>query len=200
MDRPYRLAILIFDEVEVLDFCGPFEVFSVAGKREKLDLFDVYTVAEASGQIYARNKLSINPAYTINNCPKPDILLVPGGFGTRREMNNEVLLSWIRETAAKAQLLLSVCTGALMLARAGLLEGLTATTHKDALDLLEEVAPNTTVVRQRMADNGDVVLSAGISAGIDMSFHIVQRLYGKEMAEKTAYYMEYDWPRGALAE
>ena len=193
MNSPYRLAILIFDDVEVLDFCGPFEVFSIAGCGGDTEFFDVYTVAEKEGPVLARNNLSINPAYTIDNCPQADILLVPGGFGSRREMHNEPLLEWIRETTAKAQLLLSVCTGALILARAGLLDGLSATTHHGAYDLLEECAPKTKILRERMVDNGHVVLSAGISSGIDMSFHIVQRLFGLEAAKETAAYMEYDW-------
>ena len=190
---PYRLAILIFDDVEVLDFCGPLEVFSIAGRRSDADMFDVYTVAEKPGPILARNNLSVNPAYTIDNCPPPDILLIPGGFGSRREMNNEPLLAWVRQTAGEVNLLLSVCTGALILAKAGLLEGLRATTHHGALELLKEVAPNTRVVPDRMVDNGKVVLSAGISSGIDMSFHVVKRLFGAEAANETASYMEYDW-------
>jgi transcriptional regulator GlxA family with amidase domain len=189
-----NVAILIFDEVEVLDFCGPFEVFSVAGRRSGLEPFNVHTVAQNAGPVVARNNLSVNPAYTFADCPRPDVLLVPGGYGTRREMHNGALTGWIAERAEGVELLLSVCTGALLLAKAGLLEGLLATTHHGALGLLREVAQNTKVLESaRFVDNGKVILSAGISAGIDMSLYAVGRLLGEEVAEETARYMEYDW-------
>jgi transcriptional regulator GlxA family with amidase domain len=189
-----NVAILIFDEVEVLDFCGPFEVFSVAGRITGLDHFHVYTVAETDRPVIARNCLSINPAHTLSNCPPPDILIIPGGYGTRHEMHNETLIRWIKQRAENVELLLSVCTGALLLAKAGLLEGLSATTHHGAIDLLREAAPNTAVLgSERIVDNGKVILSAGISAGIDMSLYVVSSLLGEQQAEKTAAYMEYDW-------
>ena len=193
MQQPRKVAILIFDEVEVLDFCGPFEVFSVAGQQESLDLFNVYTIAATSGPILARNKLSINPSFSLDNCPKPDILVVPGGYGTRKEMHNTELVNWIGECSKNAELVLSVCTGALFLAKAGLLEGLQATTHHSALEILKKAAPNTKVVEERFVDNGKIILSAGISAGIDMSFYVVQKLFGRARAVETAKYMEYDW-------
>lgn len=190
-----NVAILIFDEVEVLDFCGPFEVFSVAGRRTGLEPFHVYTVAQTDRPVVARNHLSINPAHTLSNCLRPDILVIPGGYGTRREMHNAALISWIKQRAENVELLLSVCTGALLLAKAGLLEGLSATTHHGAIDLLREAAPNTAVLEsERVVDNGKVILSAGISAGIDMSLYVVSRLLGEQQAEETAAYMEYDWP------
>ena len=189
-----NLAILIFDEVEVLDFCGPFEVFSVTAQGTQPTPFAVYTVAEKAGPVLARNQLSVNPRYTIADCPQPDILLVPGGFGTRKEMHNQVLIDWIASCATQAELILSVCTGALLLAKADLLEGLTATTHHGAIELLKRTAPNTTVVDdRRFVDNGRVILSAGVSAGIDMSFHVVERLLGTETALQTARQMEYPW-------
>jgi transcriptional regulator GlxA family with amidase domain len=194
MIRSRDVAILIFDEVEVLDFCGPFEVFSVTGRRENSNPFNVYTVAEKEQPILARNRLSVNPTYTIRDCPQPDILIVPGGLGTRREMHNPVLTDWIRGCSQKAELVLSVCTGALLLAKAGLLEGLGATTHHGAIDLLKRTAPNTSVQGdKRIVDNGRVIVSAGISAGIDMALHVVAKLLGKEQALDTAQYMEYDW-------
>ena len=194
MNRSRNVAILIFDEVEVLDFCGPFEVFSVAGRGDDLNPFTVYTVAEKSESIMARNHLSVNPGYTIMDCPEPHILLVPGGYGTRREMYNTTLIDWIKGRSREVELVLSVCTGALLLAKAGLLEGLAATTHHGAIDLLKEVAPNTTVQEdKRIVDNGRIIVSAGISAGIDMSLYVVSKLLGKELALKTAQYMEYDW-------
>ena len=194
MNRRRNVAILIFDEVEVLDFAGPFEVFAVTGRDQAPMPFHVYTVAETAGPILARNQFSVNPRFTLVDAPTPDVLLVPGGWGTRAQMNNPVVIDWIRTTAARAELVLSVCTGALLLAQAGLLNGLSATTHHAAIELLRSVAPRTNVlVGQRFVDNGKVVLSAGVSAGIDMSLHVVVRLLGRTEAEETARYIEYDW-------
>ncbi len=194
MNQPKNVAILIFDDVEVLDFCGPYEVFGVTGRNADPKPFRVYTVAAEQRPILARNQLSVNPEYTLTNCPESDILLIPGGYGTRREMNNPVILDWIKTRTQTVQLVLSVCTGALLLAKVGLLDGLAATTHHQALDLLREVAPNTEVRENaRVVDNGKIILSAGISAGIDMSLYVVAKLLGKQEAIATAQYMEYDW-------
>src|SRR5438552_17799831 len=130
-----NVAILVFDDVEVLDFCGPFEVFSVVNRFTDPVAFSVFTVAEKTGPILTRGGLSINPDYRLAHCPPLDLLLVPGGQGTRREIHNQLLVEWIRQASAKAEFVLSVCTGALLLARAGLLDGLEATTHHGALDL-----------------------------------------------------------------
>jgi transcriptional regulator GlxA family with amidase domain len=194
MECTRKVAILIFDDVEVLDFCGPFEVFSVTGRNEKQAPFNVYTVAETAGPVLARNQLSVNPRYTFADCPPPQILLVPGGWGTRQQMHNPAVIDWIKHHAPAAELVLSVCTGSLLLAKAGLLEGLEATTHHGAIDLLKETAPQTLVQPgRRFVDNGKVITSAGISAGIDMSLHVVGRLLGKDVARATARYMEYDY-------
>jgi transcriptional regulator GlxA family with amidase domain len=190
-----RVAILIFDDVEVLDFCGPFEVFGVCGRYgAPPPPFEVFTVAEAVRPISARNGLSVNPRYALGDCPPADIVLVPGGWGTRREMYNDRIVAWVREQSTKVELLLSVCTGALILGKAGLLDGLEATTHAGAVELLREVAPRATLrPERRYVDNGRIITSAGISAGIDMSLHVVGRLLGAEAARATARYMEYDW-------
>ena len=120
--------------------------------------------------------------------------MVPGGQGTRQEMHNLALVEWIRQSSEKAELVLSVCTGALLLAKAGLLAGLEATTHHGATDLLREVAPKTIIpAARRFVDNGRVICSAGVAAGIDMSLHVVARLLGREVAERTAHQMEYPW-------
>ncbi len=194
MAKTRNVAILIFNDVEVLDFCGPFEVFGVSGRHDTPVPFNVYTVAEKPDRVLARNQLSVNPRYTIHDCPPPDILLVPGGQGTRREMHNTVLTGWIRDSLPKLELLLSVCTGALLLAKGGLLDGLAATTHHSAFDLLREAAPNTTIQPgKRFVDNGKIVLSAGVSAGIDMSLYVVAQLLGKAVAVEAAQNMEYDW-------
>ena len=196
MITPRNLAILIFDDVEVLDFCGPFEVFSVASRFTDPPALRVVTVAEQVRPVEARGGLSVNPHCSLADCPRPDILLVPGGQGTRREMNNPRLIEWIREKAAGAELVLSVCTGALLLAKAGLLDDLETTTHHGAIELLRDVAPRATVhPERRFVDNGRVICSAGIAAGIDMSLHVVSRLLGADVALKTARQMEY--PRQA---
>jgi transcriptional regulator GlxA family with amidase domain len=197
-----NVAILIFDDVEVLDFCGPFEVFSVTGRQDGSNPFNVYTVAEQT-PISARNSLSINPSYTLATCPPVDILVVPGGggrradgqpFGTRKEMDNERLIQWINQLYPQTEHILSVCTGALILAKAGLAENLAATTHHGAFEELRTVAPNTDIKEgDRVVDSGKIIFSGGISAGIDAAFYLVAKLLGKETAVETANYMEYDW-------
>jgi transcriptional regulator GlxA family with amidase domain len=194
MPTTCNLAILIFEDVEVLDFCGPFEVFTVASRFTDPPAFHVVTVAEKPGPVLTRGGLSVNPHHRLLDCPPPDVLLVPGGQGTRKEMHNPALIEWIKQASTKSELVLSVCTGALLLAKAGLLDGLEATTHHGAIDLLRQTAPKATVhADRRFVDNGRVVCSAGIAAGIDLSLHVVARLLGREVAEKTARQMEYAW-------
>lgn len=155
-------------------------------------------VAEKPGAVIARHGLSVNPHYRLADCPQPNILLVPGGRGSRVEIDNTALIDWIRTTTENAELVLSVCTGALLLARAGLLDGLEATTHHGSLDVLRQVAPDTTVHRdRRFVDNGRVICSAGIAAGINMSLHVVAKLLGQQVAEQTAKQMEYPWAESA---
>jgi transcriptional regulator GlxA family with amidase domain len=193
-----KVSILIFDEVEVLDFCGPFEVFAVTGRGWEQKPFDVFTVAEKSEAVITSNGLSVNPRYTIGDCPQADILIVPGGIGTRREMQNQNLIDWIKGAAEKAEMTLSVCTGSLLLAKAGLLDGASATTHWAAIDLLREVATRATVrPDKQFVDNGRVMTSAGISAGIDLSLHAVGKLLGGDVAAATARWMEYKHWKGS---
>jgi transcriptional regulator GlxA family with amidase domain len=197
-----NVAIVIFDEVEVLDFAGPYEIFTAAGGRDGRPLeFNVYTVAEKS-PIAAKRNLVVVPNYSLDSCPEPDILLIPGGgsygpdgtaYGSRREMNNPKLLDWINSHAPQAELVLSVCTGALILARAGLLENLEATTHFRSVDDLRRLAPKTKISpEKRWVDNGKIILSAGVSAGIDMSLYAVGKILGKEIADETAFHIQYD--------
>src|ERR1022692_3919768 len=184
------LAILIFDDVEVLDFCGPFEVFSVANRFTDPPAFNVLTVAEKTAPMVTKGGLSVNPHHLLLACPNPDLLLVPGGQGTRKEMHNQTIIDWIKQVSKKAELIMSVCTGALLLAKAGLLDGLEATTHHGAIELLRQTAPKTVVhTDRRFVDNGRVIYSASIAAGIDMSLHVIGRLLGREVAEKTAQQM-----------
>ncbi|MBK5279623.1 MAG: DJ-1/PfpI family protein [Bacteroidia bacterium] len=197
-----NVAIYIFDDVEVLDFAGPFEVFSVCGRRTGDNIpFNVYTVAEKP-IVCARNNFIVTPNFLLANCPKPDIFLIPGGggyhadgtaFGSRKEMNNAVLLDWIKEHNKTAELVLSVCTGSFILAKAGLLHGLSATTHHAAIRQMQEIAPDTTILpSERWVDNGRIILSAGVSAGIDMSLYVISKILGKDVADETARYMQYD--------
>ncbi len=199
-DEPMNVGILIFDEVEVLDFCGPFEVFSVARRPgqslldERNRPFAVFTVAEGNRTVRARGGLLVQPHFTLENHPPIDLLVVPGGWGTRKEMDNPVLLEWLSRTVRETQLNTSVCTGAFLLAKVGLLEGQPATTHWGSLDRLHETFPQIEVrTDTRWVDAGNVVTSAGVSAGIDMCLHLVERLLGREAALTTARQMEYSW-------
>lgn len=192
-ERKRNVAIVVFDQVEVLDFAGPYEVFSVAGEVADPGSFNVYMVAESAEPVSGRNDFTVVPHYTFADCPEPDILLVPGGPGTRVEENRAEMVDWVSAKAQPAELVLSVCTGARILAKAGLLDGLEATTHWVSIDELKEMAPTATIHDdRRFVDNGKVVTSAGVSAGIDMSLHIVARLCGDKAAAETARFMEYD--------
>ncbi len=197
MSHLRTVLVLLFDDIEVLDFAGPFEVFSVAGRQEGRRLFNVHTVATKT-PVRARGGLSVNRDFDLAGAPESEILVVPGGQGTRREINNQGLIDWIRDRALRCEIVLSVCTGAMLVARAGLLRDSSATTHYSALDELRSASPSTTVVEdRRFVDNGRIITAAGISAGIDASLHTVSRLWGTEMARNTALHMEYDWRPGA---
>ena len=189
-----NVAIFIFNEVEVLDFAGPFEVFAVTDSLSENTLFNTYTVGEMPGVVYARNGFKVVPNHTFESAPAPDIVVIPGGFGTRPLLNRSVIIEWIRKQSRVAKHTVSVCTGSLLLAKAGLLDGLQATTHYLQLGLLRELAP-TAIVHgdRRFLDNGQLLTSAGISAGIDVSLHLIAQLHGKETAGKTAAHMEYHW-------
>ncbi len=199
MDRK-QVGILIFDEVEVLDFCGPFEVFSVTRlneekRREEPSPFNVFLVAESKNVIVTAGGMKVVPDYGLDDCPPLDILLIPGGWGTRREMNNGLLLSWIAERAKKVETLASVCTGSLLLGKAGLLEGKRATTHWRSLDWMSELFPGMKVEKGlRFVEDGNLFTSAGISAGIDMALKVVARYFGEGVARATAKQMEYPFP------
>jgi transcriptional regulator GlxA family with amidase domain len=189
-----NVAILMFDNVEVLDFAGPYEVFGVSGGRDNKRLYDVFTVAQHAKPVMARNNLSVNPDYTFDTMPDAHVFVIPGGFGTRREKHNASLLRFVRERVEKAESVVSICSGALVLAKAGLLKGMEATSHRGALDELAADEPSCTVHRQaRVVDNGKLVVSAGILMGIDASLYTVAKHHGLSQAQETARYMEYDW-------
>jgi transcriptional regulator GlxA family with amidase domain len=189
-----QLAILLFDDVEVLDFAGPFEVFAVTDELSGHKTFNVFTVAENPTTIRARNGLKIVPDHTFESAPAPHILVIPGGAGTRALLKKPAVLEWIRARAKSAELVASVCTGSLVLARAGLLDGLDVTTHHENLADLAALAPTAHVrADRRFCDHGHRATAAGISAGLDLSLHLVARLHDVATAERTARYMEYPW-------
>lgn len=189
----WSVGIFLFNEVEVLDFAGPFEVFSITKVHEEKP-FTVYTVSQNGEMITARNGLKVKPDYSIEDLPPVDILIIPGGKGAREnEVKNDIIINWIRQQMKEVKLITSVCTGALLLAKAGLLDGLKATTHWASIQTFKKDFPNVEVMENvKFVDEGHIITSAGISAGINMSFHIVKNLLGVEIAEETAKNMEYD--------
>ena len=195
-----QVGILLFDNVEVLDFCGPFEVFSVTRlneetRREEPSPFNVLLVAETREPVVTTGGMKVLPDYDLDGCPVLDVLVVPGGWGTRKEMNNQHLLGWIAERSTQVETLASVCTGALMLGKAGLLDGKRATTHWRSLDWMQELFPKTTVeTKLHFVEDGSLFTSAGISAGIDMALKVVQRYFGEAVARAAAKHMEYPFP------
>lgn len=189
-----NLAILLFDEVEVLDFAGPFEVFSVTNQLNDNTLLNIQTVAETTKTIKARNGLQVVPDCDLASCSAPDILLIPGGFGTRAILDNKQVLQWIQYVDQNCEKVLSVCSGAIILAQLGLLRGLQATTHHLVLDELKTMAPDSQVLDdRRFVDNGRIITSAGVAAGIDMCLYVVDQMFGADKAETTAKYIEYDY-------
>ena len=191
------VGILIYDDVEVLDFTGPFEVFSTTkSPDDDSPLFQVHLIAESDqAPITTVGGMRVMPHVSYDQCPALDILLVPGGVGSRRQMLRPTTLEFVKRQATTVSLLTSVCTGALVLAKAGLLNGKTVTTHWTALDLLQEVCPECTVDRTKhWVVDGNLMASAGISAGIDMSLKVVERCYGEKVARRTAKTMEYRYP------
>jgi transcriptional regulator GlxA family with amidase domain len=196
--RTRRVGVLAFDEVEVLDLSGPFEVFSVAARVARRTSggpppFEVVTISRDGGPVRARGGLVLLPAHGLAGTPRLDLIIVPGGVVAAVE-RDPMITGWLRDRAREAELVASVCTGAFVLAAAGLLEGCEVTTHWEDLAELAAAYPGLTVVPgQRWIDGGRVVTSAGISAGIDMALHLVARLEGRDLAETTARQMEYDW-------
>lgn len=193
------IAIYLFPDAEVLDFAGPYEVFTTASRvfmREnpsRLEPFTVFTVAREAGTVKGRAGLVVQPDYTFANHPPIDVLLIAGGVVTA-ELDTPEVIAWVAATSARAALTASVCTGAFLLAEADLLDGLSATTHwEDIADLQAGYPMISVVADQRWVDEGSIVTSAGISAGIDMSLHLVERLAGRELALLTARQMDFDW-------
>jgi transcriptional regulator GlxA family with amidase domain len=192
-------GILIFNDVEVLDFAGPFEVFSrtrlvggIESRRSNESApFNVFTVARTLEPITATGDLRVLPRFDFATAPAIDVLVIPGGFGTRPLLEDVAVREWIQATAKRARRTTSVCTGALLLARAGLLSGRRATTHWGALDTLAGLDPTVTVERNLRVVEDGIVTSAGVAAGIDMALAVVEGLYGKAVADETARYIEF---------
>lgn len=198
---PLTVGILVFDQVEVLDVAGPFEVFTVTRlnkelRQEESSPFRVLLVSENMDQVSAVGGLRFSPDVTQDNCPELDLLIVPGGWGTRTQVKNANLLKWIANKSRRTRLTGSVCTGSSLLGEAGLLEGRQATTHWRTFDFLRRVAPKAYIREDlRVTMDGSIFTSAGISAGIDMALHIVSYLFGTKTGEATSRQMEYPYPQ-----
>lgn len=199
MDRK-RVGIVVFDDIEVLDFCGPFEVFAAtrineARRWEEASPFEVVLVAQKPGPCMASGGMAVLPHHTLQDCPRLDVLVVPGGRGTRREVENTVLLDWLRERAGEVARLTSVCTGSMLLGFAGLLDGRKATIHRHSVDWMRGSFPSVQVEEgKRFVQDGHIYTSAGISTGIDMALGVVASYFGQDVARSTARHMEYPYP------
>ena len=187
------LGVVLYAGFELLDVYGPVEMFGNLGDRMK-----VVMVAEEAGEVASTQGPKVVADYGFEDCPKLDLMLVPGGFGTIRELNNETMLSWLRERAEEAEIVTSVCSGSAILAKAGLLDGRRATSNKQYFGLAVQQGPKVEWVKEaRWVDDGDRVTSSGVSAGIDMALAVISRLYGEDTAEGLANLTEYQWHRDA---
>jgi transcriptional regulator GlxA family with amidase domain len=198
-----NVAIVLYPNVQPLDWTGPYEVYNDAGSFGTIDgkrAFNVYTVSK-SDELLDGQGLRIKPTYSIRTAPKPDIVIFPGGPASHEINDDPEFFAWARQAATEAEIAQSVCTGAFVLGKAGLLDDLTVTTFFGAIDALQKSYPKANVKDGlRFVDNGKIVTTAGISAGIDGSLHVVARLLGRRVADQTARYMEYHWtPESYLA-
>ncbi|HEY6978538.1 MAG TPA: DJ-1/PfpI family protein [Chitinophagaceae bacterium] len=184
--QDYNVAIFLYNNVELLDFAGPGEVF--ASTRG----FHVYTVSADGKEILSQGFVTVKPEYSIDNSPTPDIIVFPGG-NTSAVQKDKRVLDWVKKSVADGNTAMSVCSGAGILAKAGLLEGLNVTTHHGFIPGLQEMLPNSKVLEKtRFVDNGNIITTAGVSAGIDGALHMVARIKGLDVADATAWYMEYE--------
>src|SRR5438477_4516651 len=197
-EKRFRVAVLVFNYAEDIDFTAPIEVLGHTGAQ-------IFTVAATTDPINTVFGLHIRPDFDLAHAPAADLILIPGG-GVNATAKNDAVLSWLNEPAPKTRYLMSVCYGAFILAKAGLLDGLTATATSSLIDQLAEVAPKTRVVRERYVDNGKIITTAGLSAGIDGALHLIDREFGRPAAEQIARGIEYrwepasKWTRSALAD
>lgn len=187
-----NVGILIFEDAEVLDFCGPFEVFAITSELNDYGLFNVFTVAKTVNPVTAVNGLSVNPDYSFKIAPAIDILIISGGSGSRIQMNDADTLNWVKEVHRQTEYTVSICSGSRILGALGLLDNQPFCTHHEVYEHMQEIAPRAIPQRHKRFTNfGNVYTSGGISAGIDVSFHLVEKIHGPEIAQKTADYMEY---------
>jgi transcriptional regulator GlxA family with amidase domain len=188
-----QIGIALFDGAEELDWAGPWEVLAAWSQQWPDDEVEVFTLARAHKLVTCAKGLKVLPDHSWASAPPLDVLVYPGGRGTRRELRDEAVLAWLRDTQRRGTLMTSVCTGALVYAAAGLLRGRPATTYWDQLALLKEIEP-TVAVRpdDRFVDSGEVITAAGVSAGIDMALHLVSRLHSVERAREVRRYIQYD--------
>ncbi|MCO6411604.1 MAG: DJ-1/PfpI family protein [Thiogranum sp.] len=193
-----NIGIYIYDQAEVLDFSGPFEVFSTASRICKDDNpFDVFLISETGNAVIARAGYTVLPCYGFNNHPEIDVLIVTGGVHID-EMGKLPVIEWIYQQSQSASVVASVCTGAFLLAKAKLLEEHKVTTHWEDIADLRSTFPQLNVVENvRWVDEGKIVTSGGISAGIDMSLHLVSKLHSNDLAEKTAKQMDFAWTKNS---
>lgn len=186
-------AILIFNDVEVLDFAGPFEVFNAANHVLGQTVFNVFTISEGEKNIIASNGLKVTADFNFADSPAPDIVIIPGGVGRKIQMNNPAVLNWLQKVLENCEQALSVCTGSFILGKAELLKGLNATTHHDSFKEFEETFTDTRLIRNmKYVDSGKIVTAGGISAGINMSLYVLDKLLGNGTGKLAAEYMEYD--------
>jgi len=190
-----NVGIFLFNDIELLDFAGPYEVFSVTSELNNYQLFKVFTISSDGTEIKSINGLRVVPDFSFDTHPPIDILVIPGGVGTRAEINKREVLDWITKIYENSRITMSVCSGARILGVLGLLDYLEVTTHHEVTNHLGEIAPNTIINQnKRYVDNGKIMTAGGISAGIDLSLHIVNKLHGEATENKTIRYMEYgDW-------
>jgi transcriptional regulator GlxA family with amidase domain len=186
-----NVAVLVFDGVEILDFCGPSEVFADATNDDGM-LCHVYTVGVTGEEIAAQGFMKITPNYSIANCPKPDLIVIPGGNSTVVSKNEKVI-NWLKSCDKTNTMYMSVCTGALVPSKTGMLDGKTATTHYCCQDALASNKNIKVVKDTRFVDNGMIITTEGISAGIDGSLYVLEKKYGHQVAKDVADYMMYDW-------
>lgn len=188
--KPMTICFYLQDGVEVLDFAGPMEVFSYSGAK-------IFTVSKTRTPIKSQGILKIIPDYDITDAPEYDILAVFGG-NSGNASNDPEVISWIKAREKTTQYYFSVCTGAFIFGKAGLLDNLTVTTFHESIESLKKAVPTAKVLSDaRYVDNGKIITTAGISAGIDGALHLVEKLHSKEMANQVAFYMEYDkWVPG----
>ncbi len=187
-----RIGIFIFDDVEELDWVGPWEIFGVWARRWPDDGVEVVSLGRDIQPVRCANGLRALPDRTWDDVGRLDVLIYPGGRGTREQVDDDVLFAWLRERQREGTLMTSVCTGALVYAAAGILADRPATTHWRSLDLLAELDPSIEVrAGDRFVDDGDVVTSAGVSAGIDMALHLVARMHSAARAEAIRRHVQW---------